>query len=31
MTKEMECEYYSTLFRMMTGNIKVESNGTASQ
>jgi len=31
MTKEMECEYYSTLFRMMKGNIKVESNGTVSQ
>jgi len=31
MTQEMECEYYSTLFRMMKANITVESNGTVSQ
>lgn len=28
MTQQMECEYYSTLFRMMKGTLKVESNGT---
>jgi len=28
-TQVMECEYYSTLFRMMKGNIVVQSNGTA--
>lgn len=28
MTEKIECEYYSTQFRMLKGNIKVESNGT---
>ncbi|MFH0884340.1 MAG: hypothetical protein V1861_01365 [Candidatus Micrarchaeota archaeon] len=28
MTEIMECEYYSQIFRALTGNIKVESNGT---
>ncbi len=28
MTEELECEYYSQLFRALTGTIKVESNGT---
>jgi plastocyanin len=28
MTEIMECEYYSQIFRALTGTIKVESNGT---
>lgn len=31
MTEELECQYYSQLFRALTGTIKVESNGTEVQ
>lgn len=31
MAEEMECDYYSQLFRALTGTIKVESNGTVVQ